>query len=49
MQRITISLEDDLTAAFEQFMSRHGYRNRSEAIRDLIRDRLENERRLITP
>ncbi|HPE60241.1 MAG: nickel-responsive transcriptional regulator NikR [Thiothrix sp.] len=49
MQRITISLEDELIAAFEQFMSRHSYQNRSEAIRDLIRDRLESERHQTTP
>lgn len=44
MERITISLDEALVAEFEAFTARRGYRNRSEAIRDLIRDRLENER-----
>lgn len=43
MQRITITLDDDLTDAFEGYMVRRGYANRSEAIRDLIRDRLHTE------
>jgi CopG family nickel-responsive transcriptional regulator len=43
VERITISLDDDLVAQFEAFMARSGYRNRSEAVRDLIRDRLAAE------
>jgi CopG family nickel-responsive transcriptional regulator len=43
MQRYTISLDDDLAAQFEQWSGRHGYANRSEAIRDLVRDRLGTE------
>jgi len=43
MQRITITLDDSLTEAFEGYMARRGYSNRSEAIRDLIRDRLHHE------
>jgi CopG family nickel-responsive transcriptional regulator len=43
MQRITITLDDSLTEAFESYMSRRGYGNRSEAIRDLIRERLRQE------
>ena len=44
MQRVTITLDDDLNAAFERFRTQRGYGNRSEAIRDLIRERLETER-----
>jgi CopG family nickel-responsive transcriptional regulator len=45
MQRITITLDDALTEAFEGYLARRGYGNRSEAIRDLIRDRLHQEQR----
>jgi len=44
LERITISLDDDLAQHFDQFMSQRGYGNRSEAIRDLIREKLETER-----
>lgn len=40
MQRITITLDDDLVDQFEAFLQRQGYSNRSEAFRDLIRERL---------
>lgn len=40
MQRLTISLDDDLAAAFEELMRRRGYANRSEAVRDLLRREL---------
>jgi CopG family nickel-responsive transcriptional regulator len=43
MQRITITLDDPLTDAFEGYMAKRGYTNRSEAIRDLIRERLHQE------
>ncbi|WP_295544175.1 nickel-responsive transcriptional regulator NikR [uncultured Thiohalocapsa sp.] len=43
MQRVTITLDDDLNAAFERFRAEHGYANRSEAVRDLIRERLQTE------
>jgi CopG family nickel-responsive transcriptional regulator len=43
MQRISITLDDSLTNAFEDYMNRRGYSNRSEAIRDLIRERLHRE------
>lgn len=41
--RFTISLEDTLGERFDQFIQARGYKNRSEAVRDLIRDRLEQE------
>jgi CopG family transcriptional regulator, nickel-responsive regulator len=40
MQRLTISLDDDLAAAFDELIARHGYANRSEAFRDLLRREL---------
>jgi CopG family nickel-responsive transcriptional regulator len=44
MERITITLDDELLAQFDDYMQRKGYANRSEAIRDVVRDRLEGER-----
>src|SRR6516164_9633941 len=40
LTRISISLEDGLLEAFDRRNSAKGYATRSEAIRDLIRDRL---------
>lgn len=40
MQRFTISLDEDLAQAFDQLIADRGYENRSEAVRDLIRERL---------
>ena len=43
MQRITITLDDDLLDALDQLSQRRGYHNRSEAIRDTLRDALALE------
>lgn len=43
MQRITITLDDPLVAELETYLAAHGYQNRSEGIRDLIRARIEAE------
>ena len=40
MQRLTISLDDNIAQAIDDFMLARGYSNRSEAIRDLVRDSL---------
>jgi CopG family transcriptional regulator, nickel-responsive regulator len=40
LERTAISLEEDLLAQFDRLTKRRGYSNRSEAIRDLIRDQL---------
>jgi CopG family nickel-responsive transcriptional regulator len=40
LTRITISLEQALSDAFDAYCAEKGYENRSEAVRDLIRDRL---------
>ncbi len=37
MQRVTITLDDDLVAQLDRFINGRGYQNRSEAIRDLAR------------
>ena len=44
MERVTISLEETLLAEFDAFIRRKGYENRSEAVRDLVRGRLEEDR-----
>ena len=41
MQRVTITIDDDLDAELDRFMSTRGYDNRSEAIRDLARSGLQ--------
>ena len=41
MQRVTITIDDDLAAELDRFMSAHSYANRSEAIRDLARSGLQ--------
>lgn len=38
MQRITISLNDETAAALDAHVARQGYDNRSEAVRDLVRE-----------
>lgn len=45
MQRITISLEESLAQQFDDLIAKHGYQNRSEAFRDLLRTRIETERK----
>ena len=37
MQRVTITIDDELDAELDRFMGARGYDNRSEAIRDLAR------------
>ncbi len=45
MERITISLDQELAAEFDRLIAERGYRNRSEAVRDLLRAHLEQARR----
>jgi len=40
MQRFTISLDDALAEQFDALIAGRGYDNRSEAVRDLIRERI---------
>jgi CopG family nickel-responsive transcriptional regulator len=44
MQRITITVDDDLLQQVDALARARGYSNRSEAFRDILRDRLERER-----
>ncbi|MBN1421486.1 MAG: nickel-responsive transcriptional regulator NikR [Planctomycetes bacterium] len=43
LQRIGISLDDHLLERFDERIARRGYENRSEAVRDLIREALIEE------
>lgn len=43
LKRFSVSLEDQLLDQFDEYIGNHGYSNRSEAIRDLIRGKLINE------
>lgn len=43
LTRTGVSLEDDLLKQFDKVIARRGYENRSEAIRDLIRESLVDE------
>ena len=40
LSRIGVAIDSDLLARFDRFIAKQGYSNRSEAFRDLIRDRL---------
>lgn len=44
MDRFTVSLDETLLAQFDDYIHRRGYDNRSEAVRDVLRQVLENER-----
>jgi CopG family nickel-responsive transcriptional regulator len=44
LSRIGIALDSELLQRFDRSIERRGYTNRSEAFRDLIRDRLVAER-----
>ena len=44
LKRFSVSLEEHLLDQFDDYINRHGYSNRSEAIRDLIRNKLVNEK-----
>lgn len=40
LSRIGVAIDSDLLTRFDNFIAKQGYTNRSEAFRDLIRDRL---------
>jgi len=44
IERIGVSLEKDLLAAFDALIDKRGYPSRSEAIRDLIRQQISAEK-----
>lgn len=43
IERVGVSLDRKLLSMFDQLIAKQGYSNRSEAIRDLIRNRLSEE------
>ncbi len=43
LTRFGVSLEEDLLSQFDRLITSRGYKNRSEAIRDLIRESLVSE------
>ena len=44
VERIGVSLETELLSTFDKLIAKQGYRSRSEAIRDLIRQQLSQQR-----
>ena len=44
MQRVTVSLDESLADAFDELSKARGYQNRSEAVRDLMREAVEARR-----
>ena len=44
MQRLTISLDEDLAQAFDALAAERGYQSRSEAMRDLVRRAVDDHR-----
>lgn len=49
MDRFTISLDKTLAKEFDDLIAARGYSNRSEAVRDLIRNAIEGERQRDAP
>ncbi len=44
MQRVTVSLEETLAHEFDDLVTARGYQNRSEAVRDMMRQAVEARR-----
>lgn len=44
MQRVTVSLDEDVAGAFDVLSQEQGYRSRSEAVRDLVRRAVDDRR-----
>jgi len=44
MQRITLSIDDELAQALDRHMKKHKYAHRSEALRDILREAQARER-----
>jgi CopG family nickel-responsive transcriptional regulator len=44
MERFTISLGEDLARQFDELIHKKGYQNRSEAVRDMLRELLKSDR-----
>lgn len=46
MQRLSITIDEDLASEFDELIAKRGYQNRSEAFRDLLRKELTEEKLL---
>jgi CopG family nickel-responsive transcriptional regulator len=44
LTRFSVSMQDELVAQFDRLIGKRGYSSRSEAVRDLIRDALVQEK-----
>lgn len=44
MQRLTVSLDDEVATLFDQIVAERAYHSRSEAVRDLVRQAVEARR-----
>ncbi len=44
IERVGVSLDKKLLSMFDELITKQGYQNRSEAIRDLIRQQISSER-----
>jgi CopG family nickel-responsive transcriptional regulator len=44
MERITMSIDEELAGAFDELIRARGYTSRSEAMRDLLRREVESQR-----
>jgi CopG family transcriptional regulator, nickel-responsive regulator len=44
LERVGIAIEASLLASFDELIKKQGYANRSEAVRDLIRERIAGEK-----
>ena len=49
MQRVTVTLDEELLSEVDALMALRGYQNRSEAIRDLTRNGLKQAREEVAP
>ncbi|RKY79281.1 nickel-responsive transcriptional regulator NikR [candidate division KSB1 bacterium] len=43
LKRFGVSMDSQLLENFDKYLKRHGYANRSEAVRDMVRDQLVRE------
>lgn len=43
MQRFTLSIDDELAERFDAYLTEHGYANRSECFRDILRNHFASE------
>ena len=47
MQRVTMTIDDDLMESLDRYMAASGHQNRSEAVRDLVRAGLMSEPKVV--